>query len=131
MKRFLAAVAGLIALSPVAYAESAVIHISGYVPVICHSDFQSAQMQQGELIQLGSIKEFCNDGSGYQLIATHTAGDGLGVLILDGQTVPLDSSGRTILAQMPGPRAITQSLSYRPGTTTITTLSIEIRAASL
>lgn len=131
MKRPLAALVLLAGLAPLAHAETALIRISGYVPVICHADFVSAQVQAGSVIALGTVKEFCNDGFGYQLIANHSAGTDLGELIIDGQAVPLDSSGHTVLAHMPGPRDITQTLSYRPGATAITTLSIEIRSSSL
>lgn len=132
MKRWLAGVVLSIGLAPTAIAGTAVIHISGYVPVICHADIQSlSAMPANEEIALGTIKEFCNAGAGYQLIANHSPGQGLGKLIIDGQAVPLDSSGQTVLARMPGPRDITQTLSYRPGTATITILSIEIRPSSI
>jgi hypothetical protein len=126
-----AAVTALAGISSAAYAESATIHINGYVPVICHAEFAAMPAQHNDLIRIGTIKEFCNDGRGYQLIASYSAGDGLGEFILDGQSVTLDPSGSTVLARQSGPRSVVQTLIYRPGTSSVKSLSIEVRAASM
>jgi hypothetical protein len=131
MKRLIAGIALVCAAACPAQAATQVIRIQGYVPVVCHADLASLSVPLGDIVQLGTITEFCNDGFGYQLLADYSPLSDPGALIIDGQVVPLGPSGHAVLAQMNGPRAITQSLAYQPGTTPITTLSIQIRASSL
>ena len=123
----------LVALVAPAGAEpqTEVIHITGYVPVICRADFLPLAPQTGALVQLGTITEFCNAGSGYRITADYAAGTDPGVLIIDGVPVPLSASGHSLLVHMDGPRAVTQTVAYQPGSTPITTISIQLQAASI
>jgi hypothetical protein len=128
MRRLLAAL--ILICTPLAPASAAteVIRIHAYVPLICRADFQARPAERGGLIELGSINEFCNSGSGYQVIAEYPAAADPGALVVDGQTVRLDGSGRALLATMNGPRLVTQSLAYLPGTTPIATIHIQLLA---
>jgi hypothetical protein len=114
-----------------ANAASQSIQISATVPVICHGDFVAQPAPLAAVVPLGTITEFCNDGSGYRISADYTAVGDPGTLYVDGMPVPLSPSGHSVIAEMNGPRAITQSLSYRPGSTPIAAISIRLQAASL
>jgi len=131
MKRLVAALllAG-ISLAP-AGAATEVIRIHAFVPVICHADFAGVPAPQGPLMQLGNLTEFCNDSSGYRIVADYTQASDPGELIIDGVPVVLNPSGHVVLTQTNGPRAVTQSIAYRPGSTPITTISIQLQAASI
>jgi len=132
MKRVFAAVV-LAALTVPAGAETQteVIRITGYVPVICRADFMPQAVAPAALMQLGTITEFCNDGYGYRITADYAAGGDPGMLVIDNVEVPLSPSGHAEIVHMDGPRAITQTVAYRPGATPITTISIALQAASI
>jgi hypothetical protein len=129
MRRLLAAL--ILIGSPLVPASAATetIRINAYVPVICRADFVSQPVERGGLVELGVLKEFCNSGSGYQIVADYPATADPGALVIDGQTVPLNQSGHATLATMNGPRLITQTLAYLPGSTPIATLNIQLLAA--
>lgn len=109
-----------------AQGASEVIHIRGYVPVICRADFLASPAPAGAQVRLGVLDEFCNAGAGYQIVADYPSSDDPGALVIDGRKVPLDASGHAVLAVMDGPRAVTQTLSYIPGRTPIATLRIQL-----
>jgi len=135
MKRMIAALflAGM-QIAP-ASAATETIHIYGYVPVICRAELTSASIipiTQGGETQLGVISEFCNAGSGYQIVADYSSGEAdPGSLVVDGRTIPLNGSGESTLVTMDGPRILSQSLAYIPGSTPITAIHIQILASSI
>ena len=126
-----AALLAVLVVPASAETQTEIIRITGYVPVICHADFVAQAPQPGALVQLGTITEFCNAGSGYSITADYTAGADPGVLLIDGMPVPLSASGHSLLVHMDGPRAITQSIAYQPGSTPLSTISIQLQAASI
>lgn len=112
-------------------AATQTIRINAYVPVICHAEFPAQIIPKGSVVPLGTISEFCNAGSGYQIIAHYTQTSDPGELLVDGVPVPLNGSGESVIVRMNGPRAITQTLNYVPGSTPIDTLSIELVAPAI
>lgn len=131
MKQLLAAAAFACATAASAQAATETIQIRGYVPVVCNADFRSSPSSQGDLLSLGVINEFCNAGSGYQVEVDYTVTSDPGALIIDGHTVPLDGSGHAILAVMNGPRMISQTLAYAPGSSPISTIHIALVSGAI
>jgi hypothetical protein len=127
MTRFaIAAVLAVLAACP-ARAATETIEIHGVVPVICRADFQSSpSMVANGLMELGTIDEFCNAGSGYQIVVDYDGSSDAGSLIVDGQAIALNASGHTIITSMSGPRIVTQSLAYEPGSHPISAVHIQI-----
>lgn len=103
------------------------IRIMGFVPVICRAQLQGSPVELGDgAYNLGRIDEFCNAPGAYRIVVNY-AGDGdLGHLIVDGQEVPLDGSGRAVLIQANGPGQQVHQLNYQAGDDTITALRISV-----
>ena len=126
---FIAAVLATLASWP-AEAATQTIELHGVVPVICRADFQSDPTIGGDgTMHLGTLNEFCNAGSGYEILVDYDGSADPGSLLIDGQAVALNASGHSVLVSMNGPRAITQSLSYIPGSRPITSVHILIQSS--
>ena len=73
--------------------------IEGFVPVICRATIDRSHVVPSEgVVQLGTMNEFCNNGSGYQVWATHSASLAGSTLVVDGREVRLSRSGETLLS---------------------------------
>lgn len=70
------------------------IGISGYVPVICRTTVEGGQftVRDGQ-VSLGSMREFCNNPSGYAIHADFSSNLATGALVVGGKRIPLDASG--------------------------------------
>ncbi len=129
-----AAALGLLAslLSCPALAATQTIEIQGVVPVICRADFESQpRIGSDGAVQLGTLNEFCNAGSGYQIFVDYDGSADAGSLLVDGQPVVRNASGHSVLVSMSGPRAVSQSLSYLPGSHPISAVHIQIQSSQI
>jgi hypothetical protein len=110
----------------------ATITLRGYVPVICHADFNPTPVQLGAtVVSLGTDSEFCNAGTGYVVTASYVGGSDPGHLIVDGRTVDLSASGQTVIASESGPDIVQRRISYVPGATPITTLRVSVQSGAI
>ena len=74
--------------------------IQGFVPVICRATVQGATYApQSGRIDLGTLDEFCNSPSGYQVWAEHSTSLADAKLVVDGREVSLSRSGKTLISQ--------------------------------
>jgi hypothetical protein len=132
MKRFILALA-VVGFPASAGADagqaSQSVTIGGYVPLVCRSDYIPAiSFRPDGIIDLGSVREFCNSGSGYQVIVEYTPTEAPGSLILNGDEIALDQSGSTVVAQVEGPAILTRNIAYRPGAQPISAIRVRLQA---
>lgn len=105
-----AAVAAAIVAAPAIASEPAAqyrIGISGEVPVLCRVSVDAALVPDSAgRVSLGTMKEFCNNPHGYQVVMEYAPIAGDAALIVDGRTIPLGKSGRVVVARSPGAAVI-------------------------
>jgi hypothetical protein len=82
-------------------------------------------------MRLGAIHEFCNAGSGYQVVVEYAPTSDPGALLVDGRFIPLDGSGRTVIQQVSGPALETRFLGYFPGHQPISNLHISLQTTAI
>jgi hypothetical protein len=105
------------------------LNIGGYVPLVCRADYTPAIAYRPDgVIDLGSIREFCNSGSGYQVVVEYSATEAPGTLILNGDEIKLEPGGSTVVAEVTGPAILTRNIAYKPGSEPITSLRIRLQA---
>lgn len=113
----LAGAAALLAIVSGATATSAAswtIELHGTVPLICHADLsQQVAPSTGGVVNLGALKELCNDGMGFHVYANTPAGTG-GAFLVDGRTVPVSASGQTEIDAQNSASIATLQLAYDP-----------------
>lgn len=87
---------------PVNASESiASISITGQVPVICRlSVDNSASAMFNANGNKASLREFCNNGAGYRVVASYTKQLSAGRLIVDGTVIPLNASGEVVVSDV-------------------------------
>ncbi len=108
------------------------ITLRGFVPVICHADFNPTPVSlTAAIVPLGSDSEFCNAGTGYTVTASYAAGVDPGSLIVDGRSVSLSASGQTVIASEAGPAIVQRTFSYVPGATPITVLRVSVQSGAI
>jgi hypothetical protein len=107
--------------------QTARIELHGYVPVICRADFEASSSLTGNAWHLGAIHEFCNAGTGYQVVVEYEPTADPGSLLLDGRLIPLDASGHMVIQQVYGPAIQTSLLGYVPGNRPISNLHISLQ----
>ena len=130
-KSFLAAaLASAMAIGSASAAQPASfeLRLRGQVPVICRATVEtSASQQQRGVIQLGQLKEFCNNATGYEVWVDYSANLSGTTLMVDGQAVRLAgnhsvristsshaaSQSRDLALSLPGNRQANGSLSFR------------------
>lgn len=107
------AVAMAAAISGTANAGSAsyTINITGYVPVICHATASNTMVQPGQNVSLGNLTEFCNNPTGYQVWVDYAPGTTGETIYVDGNAVPLSSSGSTMIDSSSTSASLVKSLS--------------------
>lgn len=75
------------------------IDIVGYVPVICRATVDASMVGTSSgAVNLGSLKEFCNDPSGYRVVADYSPSLAGATMLVDGNSVPLDASGSAVVS---------------------------------
>ena len=108
---------------------SQTVTIGGYVPLVCRADYAPAiSFRPDGVIDLGSVREFCNSGSGYQVVVEYTPTSAPGALILNGNEIALNSSGSTVVAEVAGPAILTRNIAYRPGAQPISSIRVRLQA---
>lgn len=76
------------------------IGISGFVPVICRASVEvSMAAPDNGMVQLGSLKEFCNSPNGYRVHADFSASLNAARLVVDGEDVSLDQGGSVVVSE--------------------------------
>ncbi|MDE2560656.1 MAG: hypothetical protein KGL48_00280 [Sphingomonadales bacterium] len=76
------------------------LDIVGYVPVICRTSVASNIVApDGNTVQLGTLENFCNSPTGYQVIADYSASLAGATMFVDGNAVTLQSDGSTVVTK--------------------------------
>jgi hypothetical protein len=121
-------------LSPTAaWAASATIHLSAFVPVYCNVDLLPATgASSGDgLIALGTSREFCNSPHGYRIILQHPAHLVDAAIISDAHRIPLSQTGETVVwnSDQPGleMRPLALDVGENPAAITQLSLRIEVK----
>jgi len=91
------------------------LQINGFVPTVCKADLTASQVpSQAGVVALGQMREFCNDGDGYQVWVDYSpslAGD---TLTIGDRQIVLGPSGSAMIDASDGPgvaaKAVTLSL---------------------
>ena len=112
-----------------AMAASQGFNLSAVVPVQCSVNQQStgAQPADSGAISLGTIREYCNAPSGYQIVVRYAPGSLEGARVFAGSdTVVLDGSGVSTLSRSAGPRVRERSLSMVVGQNGFDTDRLEV-----
>lgn len=79
------------------------IGISGQVPVICRVSLDSTVLADASgRVSLGTMKEFCNNPTGYRVVLQYPATLESGRLLVDGREVLLNGAGEVTLTRSPG-----------------------------
>ena len=90
------------------------LRIQGFVPVICRAsvDATLATPQRG-LVQLGSLREFCNNASGYQIWIDYSPQLSGSILMVDGRPVRLAGGGSVLIGQSSHAASQTRALALQ------------------
>lgn len=111
---------------------SQTLTLGGHVPLVCRADYTPAiSFRPDGVIDLGSVREFCNSGTGYQVVVEYTPTPAPGALILNGDEIALDQSGSIVVAQVEGPAIMTRNIAYRPGSQPISAIRVRLQAAAV
>ena len=86
--------------APQSGSNSMSIDIVARVPVICRTQMTGAMVATtGNTYRLGALNEFCNNASGYRVIADYSPSLANAKLMVDGKPVPLNKSGSAVVSQ--------------------------------
>jgi hypothetical protein len=99
----------------IAGSASYTINITGYVPVVCRVTANATEVDTGSQVNLGSIAEFCNNPTGYQVWVDYAPGVTSATMSVDGATVPLSSSGSTMIDSSATAASLTRNLTLNGG----------------
>lgn len=78
------------------------IGITGQVPVLCRVSLEATSVPQtAGRVSLGTMKEFCNNPTGYRVVMEYPQLGGPAEIIVDGQAIPLGSGGFAVVSQSP------------------------------
>lgn len=90
---------------------SASITITGQVPLVCRvSVDNSASAMLNANGNKSELREFCNNGAGYRVVATYSKQLAAGRLIVDGRAIALDGSGEVLISDVAHAAAKTRSI---------------------
>jgi hypothetical protein len=79
------------------------VELRGYVPVICRATLDASQApSQAGVVSLGTLSEICNNPGGYQVWVDYSPQLASATLMVDGRSVPLSSSGSTMISASSG-----------------------------
>lgn len=71
----------------------------------------------GDVVSLGTFREYCNAPTGYRLVVNYAPGSLRGAKVFAGSDeIVLDGSGQAVLSQATGPRMRERMISMAPGT---------------
>lgn len=92
--------------------SSYTIGITGFVPVICHAQFDASVVpsQAGET-SLGQLNEFCNNPNGYQIFAETSPELADATLLVDGEAITLAAGASTLVVSADGPSIASREVS--------------------
>lgn len=77
------------------------ITISGQVPLVCRvSVDNSASAMLSANGNKSLLREFCNNGAGYRVVASFSKQLAAGRLVVDGRTIPLNASGEVVVSDV-------------------------------
>lgn len=131
---FSGAILASLALSAQASADAggvvqATIGISGFVPVICRTSVSAELVTPASgTVSLGTMQEFCNNASGYQVVASYSPELASASLVVDGQAIALEQGGSTVILQSDRAAIASQQLSLQvPAGVSGGSLSFSIR----
>ena len=99
---FAALVATALSVSSAGAAQPAAfqVRIEGYVPVVCRATVETAAgPAQGGVMQLGRLKEFCNNANGYEVWIDYSPQLAGSVLLVDGHAVRLSGDQSVRISQ--------------------------------
>lgn len=92
-------------------ASSYGVELRGHVPVSCHVTGQSAMIDVADdVADLGVLREFCNNASGYNLYLDYAPQLAGAVVTVDGTSLALGAAGTATLATETGPAMRTRSV---------------------
>lgn len=103
--------------------------IEGFVPVVCRATVDSSHVTPGSgSLQLGTMSEFCNNASGYEVWAEHSDSLAGSTLVVDGREISLSKSGETLVSHSRSAAVATRrlALNLAEGATT-GSLSIRVK----
>ncbi|MBB4613568.1 hypothetical protein [Novosphingobium taihuense] len=79
----------------------ATITISGQVPLVCRvSVDNSASVMLSANGNKSLLREFCNNGAGYRVVASYSKQLAAGRLVVDGRSIPLNASGEVLVSDV-------------------------------
>lgn len=79
------------------------LDVSGQVAVVCRVSIDTAVIPDvAGRVSLGTMKEFCNNPSGYRVVVDHPAIAGPAMLIVDGREIALNSGAAVVISQSAG-----------------------------
>ena len=104
------------------------MNIEGFVPVICRATVDASSATASDTrVDLGKLREFCNNPSGYQVWVDYPPELASATLIVDGQSVPLSASGTTLVSTSPTAAVAAHDLALDlPSTGVQATISVRV-----
>ena len=90
------------------------LELIGHVPTICRAEVSNpiAVPVDGK-VSLGTMNEYCNVSSGYEIYADHSPHLAGAVLVVDGVDVPLSDAGPTRVSHSDHADIVSRSLELR------------------
>lgn len=96
------------------------VTISGVVPTICYVGLaQPVPRYQGQLIDFGTMREFCNQSTGYRVVLHHPAGLADASVLLGGTRVALSPGTETVIVNADGPAITARDLTLYTGASVV------------
>ncbi|MGV3512401.1 MAG: hypothetical protein ACO1OX_10405 [Novosphingobium sp.] len=90
---------------------TASITITGQVPLVCRiSVDNSASALLNANGNKSELREFCNNGAGYRVVASYGKQLAAGRLIVDGQAIALDGSGEVVISDVAHAASIVRTI---------------------
>lgn len=109
--------------------ERAVFQISGIVPTICRVSFNQPVISMGgDMVELGTFEQLCNDRDGYRVVLQHPANMQGAQIDIDGVLVPLSAGTETTVidSNVPNYRMSHARLQLASSQSEMTTLSFRV-----
>lgn len=97
------ALSGIVASGTIANAAPGIssITISGQVPLVCRvSVDNTASAMLSANGNKAQLREFCNNGAGYKVVASFSKQISAGRLLVDGVAIPLGSNGEVVISDV-------------------------------
>lgn len=97
------ALSGVMASASIVHAAPGIssISISGQVPLVCRvSVDNTASAMLSSNGNKAELREFCNNGAGYRVVASFSKQLSAGRLLVDGVAVPLGSNGEVVVSDV-------------------------------